>query len=195
MTDPKVMAHAIEAEKKSKGSVGDGNLAEPIEMEEFFEGIAAIYDLPEREVEAPPPPVVVPPAERRRLRKRERNLLAAAGVLCMGLLGFGLFRKATVGAIPPALVGEWVTSDAKYAGRAFVINGKTVGFQTGPEAGNQAYPISSVEQITGPGDTLHFTVAYKANGGDLTWAFDYTWVPEPTIRFANQKNMLWTLKR
>jgi hypothetical protein len=185
------MAHAPAT--RTGGSVGDGNLVEPIRIEEFFEGIATIYDLPAREGSPAAAPAPTGRTARRRNIRRERILIAALGILLAAWFGLRLVRFEPPAMLPEGLAGEWQTSEPRYHDKGFWLSTTEVGFRTGPSTEEATvHPIRKVTETAGIGDTTVFSVDYAAEGGVVTWKFQYVSSPRPAIRFLNQRELIWT---
>ena len=173
------------------GSVGDGNLAEPMKLEVFLHGIATIYDLPEKEVAPTEPPPKK--ANKRRSLYFQRGLVITLALSLIGLFAVSLSRTELPGVLPSPLYGEWKSSEPRYKDRAFMITSRDVTFRTGPSPeALTVHKIRHVDRTRGGGDTTYFSVEYEEEAGLVTWKFAYVESPKPTIRFVNQKNLIWT---
>lgn len=191
-----LMARAPEPKTAPSGSVGDGNLAEPMKIRDFFEGVATIYDLPAREVAAAPvapaAPVLSTEAKARR-RVAERRLAAVLALAVLLALVVGIARQEPVSILPSNLYGGWSTNHSGYQDRGFWLTATSLTIRTGPDPDEATvHPIRRVLQLPSRGDTIDFAVDYEAEGGMVTWKFQYVHSASPTIRFLNQKDLVWT---
>lgn len=196
MTAPKFsgdqapMAHAPAA--KPTGTAGDGNLAEAMPLDQFLEGVANIYDLAPKEVspEALPPK----PKRARPTSKRVQQMLAGGVALAiMAYFGVKLGSKQIQGALPSPLRGDWVTKHPGYENRVMRISAGELAFQVGRDADSvTTHKIQHVTQTSQGEDTTNFSVDYEADGGSVNWQFQYIRAPKPVIRFAHQKELIWT---
>ena len=178
----------------STGSVGDGNLAEPIKLGEFLEGIAAIYDLPARDVVPSVAPQQPKKTTKRRRSKFELWLVAVPALAVMATLVIRLsLAEPPLSILPSVLEGGWETTNVDYRDREFWLSATRVAFQTGPYPEDvTVHPIRRVIQTTARGDTTDFAIDYESEGGVVTWKFQFTSSPKPVIRFVNQKALIWT---
>ena len=196
MTAPRIpgseqpMAHAPTA--KPTGTAGDGNLAEPMPLDTFLEGVANIYDLAPKEVAPdilPPKPKRVRPTSKR----VQQGLAAGVALSLIAFFAVRLGRTEVQGALPAALRGEWVTKHPGYENRLMRISAGKLAFQVGRDADSvTTHRIQHVTQTSQGEDTTNFSVDYEAEGGSVTWQFQYTRNPKPVIRFTHQKELIWT---
>jgi hypothetical protein len=196
MTAPKIagneqpMAHAPVA--KPTGTAGDGNLAEPMPLDQFLEGVANIYDLAPKEVA---PDVLPPKPKRVRPTSKRVQQALAAGVALSLVAFFGVKLSSTEiqGVLPTALRGEWVTKHPGYEKRLMRISAGELTFQVGRDADSVTiHKIQHVTQTSQGEDTTNFSVDYEADGGSVNWQFQYIQRPKPIIRFQHQKELIWT---
>lgn len=96
-------------------------------------------------------------------------------------------------AIPEYLIGVWKTTATPYAERYFEIKTDQVIFGA-VEGPSDAYPIKKVkiEKSAETEGTL-ITVLYATiEGQEYKFSFYYDPASQGTIRFKNQKEMVWT---
>jgi hypothetical protein len=101
-------------------------------------------------------------------------------------------RKATP---PDHLIGVWETTAPDYADHPFEIKTDEVLFGTG-EGNFDTYPITKIkiEEDRKEQKTL-YTIFYKNTAGQkYKFSFYYDPANQGTIRFKNQKQMVWTKK-
>jgi hypothetical protein len=112
-------------------------------------------------------------------------------ILCLVLLSAcQCSRKATV---PGDLIGVWETTAPDYADRFFEIKADEVIFGTGEEKFD-TYPITKIkmEKDRDEQKTL-YVICYKNTAGqEYKFSFYYDPANQGTIRFKNQKEMIWT---
>jgi hypothetical protein len=120
--------------------------------------------------------------------KREKILVL---ILCLVLL-FACQRSGKATA-PVELIGVWKTTAPAYADRFFEIKTDEVIFGTG-EGNFDTYPIAKIKTEKDPREqgTL-YTLYYKnIERQEYKFSFCYDPVNQGTIRFKNQKEMVWT---
>lgn len=182
------MAHA--PAPMPTGSAGDGNLAEPMPLGMFLQGIATIYDLAPKAIKK----VVKRPTPRTTPREKfSRPLAAALALSFVALFAVRLSNARVQGALPFPLRGEWTTTNPGYSDRRFSITSSQLTFKIGLDADSvTVHPIRHVTQTAVGEDTTNFVVEYEVEGALATWAFEYVQRPKPVIRFHNQKEIVWT---
>ncbi len=189
--DQQPMAHAPAA--KSTGTAGDGNLAEPMPLDTFLEGVANIYDLAPKEVA----PDVKPPKPKRARRtslRVQQGLAAGVAVSLVAFFALKLGSTKLQGVLPAPLRGEWTTNHPGYESRRMRISAGELAFQTGRDADSvTVHKIQHVTQTAQGEDTTNFSVDYEAEGGSVNWQFQYIQRPKPVIRFTHQKELIWAL--
>ena len=97
--------------------------------------------------------------------------------------------------IPDDLIGVWRTLAPAYADRFFEIKTDQVIFGTG-EGQSDTYPITKIRIEEDPKEqgTL-YVISYKnIEGQEYNFSFYYDPANQATIRFKNQKEMVWTKK-
>lgn len=184
------MAHAPAA--KPTGTAGDGNLAEPMPLDAFLEGVANIYDLAPKEVV---PDALPPKPKRARPTPKRIQQMLAAGVALSLVTFFAVKLGSTQvqGALPAPLRGDWVTDHTGYENRKMTISAGELAFQVGGDADSvTVHKIQHVTQTSQGEDTTNFSVDYEADGGSVNWQFQYIRRPKPIIRFTHQKELIWT---
>ncbi len=114
-------------------------------------------------------------------------------VLCVGLLAVcQCSRKPTA---PDHLIGVWETTAPAYADRFFEINTNEVIFGTG-EGMFDTYPITRIkmEEDRQEQKTLYIICYKNTARQEYKFSFYYDPANQGTIRFKNQKEMVWTKK-
>jgi hypothetical protein len=101
-------------------------------------------------------------------------------------------RKTTV---PEDLIGVWETTAPTYADRFFEIKTNEVIFGTGEEKFD-TYPITKIriEKDHEEQKALYIIFYKNMEGGEYKFSFYYDPANQGTIRFKNQKEMVWTKK-
>ena len=116
------------------------------------------------------------------------------------LSGFGLIVVVLIAAawiwapaprlVPENLVGEWVSSDARYDDRMFEIDHVSVNFGT-PGA---KVTVGFIQSVTAEpeGTRTLYTIAYVANDlpGQITFYYDTS--KDETLYFKNRQTVFWT---
>jgi len=112
-------------------------------------------------------------------------------IICLMVL-FACQRGGRV-VVPGDVIGVWETTSADYADRFFEITTGEVIFGTG-ENTFDTYPISKIK--TEKDLTEHknlYIICYKNTAGqEYKFSFYYDPANQGTIRFKNQKEMVWT---
>ncbi len=142
---------------------------------------------------APKKPFLEPGEEAPPVRSR-RWLLVACGVVAIlcGWLYLPSLRRP-LEAMPPSLLGAWVTSTPDYADRGFWIGKRQVAFRVGPNPNDvNRYPVNRIRVRGTSGDTTTYDIEYAVDGGTNQWSFKYFGSPQPTIVFIHQPEMTWT---
>ena len=101
-------------------------------------------------------------------------------------------KKATV---PDELIGVWETTAPDYADHPFEIKTNEVMFGTG-EGKFDTYPITriKIEKDLKEQKTLYIICYKNTAGQEYKFSFYYDPANQGTIRFKNQKEMVWTKK-
>jgi hypothetical protein len=95
-------------------------------------------------------------------------------------------------AVPDELIGVWETTTSAYADRFFEIKTDEIIFGTGEETFD-TYPITKMilEKDRVEQKTL-YTICYKnMEGQEYKFSFYHDPANQGTIRFKNQKEMVW----
>ncbi|MGZ6210353.1 MAG: hypothetical protein ACXWL9_09425 [Syntrophales bacterium] len=98
-------------------------------------------------------------------------------------------------AVPDDLIGVWETTAPTYADRFFEIKTDEVIFGTG--AGKfDTYPITKIkiEKNREEQKTLYIICYKNTAGQEYKFSFYFDPANQGTIRFKNQKEMVWTKK-
>lgn len=98
-------------------------------------------------------------------------------------------------AVPDDLIGVWKTTAPTYADRFFEIKTDEVIFGTGEEKFD-TYPITKIkiEKNREEHGTLYIICYKNTAGQEYKFSFYYDPANQGTIRFKNQKEMVWTKK-
>jgi hypothetical protein len=99
------------------------------------------------------------------------------------------------GTVPEDLIGVWETTSPAYADRFFEIKAKEIIFGTGGEKFD-TYPITKIriEKDRQEQKTLYLICYKNMDGKVYKFFFYYDPANQGTIRFKNQKEMVWTKK-
>jgi len=101
------------------------------------------------------------------------------------------------GTVPEDLIGVWETKSPAYADRFFEIQAKEIIFGTG-EGRFDVYPITKIriekEKENQKQKTLYLICYRNIEGKVYKFFFYYDPANRGTIRFKNQKEMVWTKK-
>jgi hypothetical protein len=98
-------------------------------------------------------------------------------------------------AVPEDLIGVWETTAPAYADRFFEIKTDDVIYGTG-EGKFDTYPITKIKTEEDPKESgTLYVICYKnIEGQEYKFSFYYDPANQGTIRFKNQKEMVWTKK-
>ena len=121
--------------------------------------------------------------------KRIAATVAAVTVLVGAPLAW-VYWPRTVD-IPDGAVGLWTTITPNYADRAFRLTKNTLTFHVSPQD-STFHPIVRVESSSGEvGNATQYTVFYTHYRDEYEFSFLYSEVPDTTIKFVNQPQMIW----
>ncbi len=114
-------------------------------------------------------------------------------IIC--LVGLAVLQCGGKVTIPEDLIGVWETKTPSYADRLFEIKADEIIFATG-EGKFDTYPITKIkiEKDREEGKTLYLICYKNAERQEYKFFFYYDPANQGTIRFKNQKEMLWTKK-
>jgi hypothetical protein len=95
--------------------------------------------------------------------------------------------------VPEDLIGVWRTAAPTYADRFFEIKTDEVIFGTG-EGKSDTYPITKIKIEEDPKEqgTLYVICYKNIEGQEYKFFFYYDPANQGTIRFKNQREMVWT---
>lgn len=194
-TELRATLDKVLGKKRRKGSglyrsVKDGDLINPIQLDEFLEGVGGILRLPARE-QAPAPA----PKPRIRIRIPTRWLVylvpvAATAVLVLSVKGAEP-PSAPLAALPAGITGHWTTTDKRYQNRAFDITQGEIVLKNGDRPDDQTVHAISAVRVGMRADTAMVTIDYLEAGDSYQLAVKYIAQPRPTIIFINQEEMVW----
>ena len=136
--------------------------------------------------------VALPDLWLRRIRITPKRIAAAVAVVTL-LVGAPLtwaYWPRTVD-IPDGAVGLWTTLTPSYADRAFRITKNTLTFHVSPQD-STFHPIVRIESSSEDDDNAtQYTVFYTHYRDIYEFSFLYSEVPDTTIKFVNQRQMIW----
>ena len=93
--------------------------------------------------------------------------------------------------IPDGAVGLWTTLTPSYADRAFRLTKNTLTFHVSPQD-STFHPIVRVESSSEDDDNAtQYTVFYTHYRDMYEFSFLYSEMPDTTIKFVNQRQMIW----
>jgi len=112
-------------------------------------------------------------------------------IICLMVLSVCQCGRKTT--IPDDLIGVWETTAPDYADHPFEIKTDEVLFGTGEEKFD-TYPITKMKIEKDPLEqmTLHIIYYKNITGQEYKFSFYYDPANQGTIRFKNQKEMVWT---
>ncbi len=92
--------------------------------------------------------------------------------------------------VPKELVGEWHTTDPRYADRTFGLDNVCVTFTTGGGSVSTGF-IKEVKQVP-EGSRILYTISYTLDDAPNVVSFYYDPIRGKVIRFKNQEKIVWT---
>ena len=121
--------------------------------------------------------------------KRIAATVAAVTVLVGAPLAWAYWPRTVD--IPDGAVGLWTTITPNYADRAFRLTKNTLTFHVSPQD-STFHPIVRVESGSSEvGNATQYTVVYTHYRDEYEFSFLYSEVPDTTIQFVNQRQMIW----
>ncbi|MBV9888976.1 MAG: hypothetical protein JO119_20725 [Acidobacteria bacterium] len=123
---------------------------------------------------------------------QSNNKLKALWIVLGGLLlVFGIRHYSPRHSdVPDGLIGEWHCADPAYEGRSLEIEPITINFGTG--AGSVVTGFIKNVSSSKDGNGTLYTFVYTVDDADSTVSFYYQPGKPDTIRFKNQRNIVWT---
>jgi hypothetical protein len=115
-------------------------------------------------------------------------------IICLMVLFVCQCGKRTT--VPEYLIGVWETTVPDYADHPFEIKTDEVLFGTGDEKFD-TYPIAKIkiEKDLKEQKTLYIIYYKNTSGQEYKFSFYYDPANQGTIRFKNQKEMVWAKTR
>lgn len=89
--------------------------------------------------------------------------------------------------LPEALRGHWITTNPSFAGRALIIEPRSLGFRVGPGEPEQHFTVAT-RRITARGDAQDVRIEYDTPEGRFTLILSRS--PDG-VRLANRSEVLW----
>ena len=164
-------------------SLGSGELADALELKEFFEGLGPVMRLPPKD-EAPSRPASVAGGMSRRTILMVAGALALVALATVGPLALQAIQGSEP--MPPGLVGTWQTSMPRYADRSFELSPTTL--RLGLGAGTETYPISMVSSRDSSTSPI-YTIDYL--NGDTPLEFALTVHADSVAAIRNVPGVAW----
>lgn len=165
-------------------SLKDGDLANPLSLGEFFEGLGGLMQLPPKNSKEPAPPR--PP------RRVTRLLLPMLAVGCaLGLTALRPLLTPERGELPYGLTGHWATIATNYSDRGLEFLSDRIVFQAGPGPGDRTEHTITRVRTRQVGDTTLITLSYLDAGAPYELSLKYASTPERGLRFTNQDHLVW----
>lgn len=187
---PREIDHDPLAKLRNKLPRSDAELRDIVR--EIVNEVLADVEASRRAVAEPVRIVAFPSLWLRGIRLTPKRIAAAAAVVTV-LVGAPLtwaYWPRTVD-IPDGAVGLWTTLTSNYADRAFRLTKNTLTFHVNPQD-STFHPIVRVESSSGDGNNVtQYTVFYTHYSDMYEFSFLYSEVPDTTIKFVNQRAMIW----
>lgn len=170
-------------------SVKDGDLVNPIPLDEFLEGVGGMLRMPPKEKVAP-----APNGGTFTFNFKAGWLKIAVPVLGVVVAAVMLNRPekdVAVTPLPPQLFGLWTTGDPRYTNRSFEIAEGFIAFKNGDRRDEQTlHPITGV-RTESRADTTVIRIDYLDADATYHLAMKYIPRPKPAIIFTNQEELVW----
>ncbi len=169
-----------------QSSVKDGDLATPMELRDFLEGVGTTMRLPPKttvRMQA----VAAPPV----VRTQTPVFLPTLAVCVLAAFAFVELRPAPVGVLPPGLAGTWETTDPRYAGRYLVLSPGRV-TQVFP-GGQQADSVRAVSTVA-RGGTMAVVISHGGDGAVSELQLGWVQHPVEHLVLRNPEGVRWTRK-
>ena len=124
--------------------------------------------------------------------RRVRSWLWIVTVVLLGVIAINAYpflRPDHHGVIPKEVLGTWITTEPRYADRAFEIRKDSLVFYIG-EGDSTVHSIEGVE-VDDLGGPMLLTVHYADEAGPNQFSFYYDPASGGIISFKNQRHMKW----
>ena len=168
-------------------SLKDGDLANPIQLDEFLDGVGEIMRLAPKTVEPQPKESIARVAGRNWIRL----LLPLATIVLVAFAIQSAPGEEPSVPLPSSVLGIWSTADPRYANRRFELTRESIAFKHGDRPDDQSVHQISAVRAKQMGDSTLIRVTYLEAGGSYELSFKYSMVPEPGIRFSHQEELAW----
>jgi hypothetical protein len=172
--------------------IADGNLATPVRLRDYLQGVGVVFRLPKRNRKREAAEAAAAEAKKFKVRIPVRRILMALGPIALAVIGYYAWDAFLASVpLPSEVSGTWSTEDGRYAGRNFWINQNAVAFQNGEKTDQfSVHPVKRIrkQQVA---DTLRLTIDYEEDGKPVTLSLSYQDIPRPEIRLANQPKVYW----
>jgi hypothetical protein len=204
MTDTKTKDAAPEYYR----SVTDGDLTQPMELDEFLTGVGVVLRLPPKKDENEDKKAAALAAAAAadeaksaaaKSRRGQKSLIVAvcatASAILLAFIGLRAWNNRYSDVMPSTLIGSWQTDAVKYKDRGFVVTTESLQMKRGPKPSDVAtLPIKSVRVRNAQrGRSVHIT--YEENG--VTQAIDLTLEDldgMSIVAVHNQPDIIWKRK-
>lgn len=172
-------------------SLKDGDLANPIQLDEFLDGVGSMMKLPPRELPREEEKKKAEQTAAASPRKWARLVLALSAVILIPLALQREPPQVASAPLPAGVLGIWSTDDPRYSNRTFEIGSGHIAFKHGDRADDQSlHQIAGVEAVQ-MGDSSLFRIKYLEAGGTYELEFKFSRFPKPGIRFTHQEEFVW----
>ena len=109
--------------------------------------------------------------------------------ICIALFSLRCQKDVSV---PNELIGVWTTTHPRYADSPFEIRKQTLILETGGGYFDiKVYPVLNVEKIPRDNRTLYIITYAIPEGVEYKFSFYYSPEDGGTIRYKNQKYLVW----
>jgi hypothetical protein len=181
----------LEPPRPPSKPLAPGDLTKPIELRDFMHGVGELMALPPKRPTRPSMHAV-PAVKARPARSGARAFVlpGVAGVLGLLTAALTVIRPTPVVDVPPPMLGEWTTKDAKYAGRALRITPTDVSLGTGERQDAAAYPLVRAVPST-RGDSMIVEMEYLADGEAMPMRLAYARSAPGKLAIANPAGLVW----
>ena len=120
----------------------------------------------------------------------EHTKSATAPTLIVALLTVLVGCASEVSPPPEQILGIWSTDSERYAGRTFEIRTDAIVFVTGEFSPPILHSLAQAEALPESNSKSRWRLHYRETDGTIsTLDLDYRPTPEPTLQFANRKEI------
>jgi hypothetical protein len=168
----------------------DGDLANPVPLNDFMSELGTIMRLPKKEGPVAAPVAVAAAPARHGWSARTMVLPAIAVLLAAGVAWGRVAGTPALTDLPRELQGEWKTSHPKYRDRQLSFTADRVGLALQEGRAPQLYPISALTMRT-RADTTVLSITYVEEGAPVDFRVSLVRGARPMLWLSNPPDVVW----